>query len=48
VGVSAGAAAVFSVGGGLETAISTNTTLGLEYHYTKFADREFGCDLGDL
>jgi outer membrane immunogenic protein len=31
----------FSVGGGLETAVSTHTTLGIEYRYAKFADEDF-------
>lgn len=32
----------FSVGGGLETAITTNTTLGIEYRYAQFANEDFG------
>jgi len=32
----------YSVGGGLETAVSTHTTLGIEYRYAKFADEDFG------
>jgi outer membrane immunogenic protein len=32
----------FSVGGGLETAVSTHTTLGIEYRYSQFADEDFG------
>jgi outer membrane immunogenic protein len=31
----------FSVGGGLETAIATNTTLGIEYRYTQYAKEDF-------
>ena len=31
----------FSVGGGLETAITTNTTLGIEYRYAQFAKEDF-------
>jgi outer membrane immunogenic protein len=31
----------YSVGGGLETAIATNTTLGIEYRYARFADKDF-------
>lgn len=37
----------FSVGGGLETAVSTNTTLGIEYRYSQFASEDFGSG-GDL
>jgi outer membrane immunogenic protein len=36
----------FSVGGGLETAISTNTTLGIEYRYTQYEDKDFSSLLG--
>lgn len=32
----------YSVGGGLETAITTNTTLGIEYRYAQFADKDLG------
>ncbi len=32
----------FSVGGGLETAVSTHTTLGIEYRYAQFGDEDFG------
>jgi outer membrane immunogenic protein len=32
----------FSVGGGLETAISDHTSLGIEYRYAQFADKDFG------
>jgi outer membrane immunogenic protein len=35
----------FSVGGGLETAITANTTLGIEYRYAQFAREDF--DLGE-
>jgi outer membrane immunogenic protein len=31
----------YSVGGGLETAISTHTTLGIEYRYAQYADEDF-------
>ncbi|MBZ9979146.1 outer membrane protein [Mesorhizobium sp. BR-1-1-10] len=36
----------FSVGGGLETAVSSNVTLGLEYRYSQFAEKDFSSDLG--
>ena len=32
----------FSVGGGLETAVATNTTLGIEYRYAHFSDKDIG------
>jgi outer membrane immunogenic protein len=32
----------FSVGGGLETAVTTNTTLGIEYRYAQFGSEDFG------
>ncbi|MDN5927625.1 MAG: outer membrane beta-barrel protein [Hyphomicrobiales bacterium] len=32
----------FSVGGGLETAVATNTTLGIEYRYAQFGSEDFG------
>lgn len=32
----------FSVGGGLETAVTTNTTLGIEYRYAQFGREDFG------
>ncbi|MBN9218613.1 MAG: outer membrane beta-barrel protein [Mesorhizobium sp.] len=31
----------FSVGGGLETAVSSNVTLGIEYRYSQFAKKDF-------
>ena len=31
----------FSVGGGLETAVSSNVTVGLEYRYSQFAKKDF-------
>ena len=31
----------FSVGGGLETAVTTNTTLGIEYRYAQFGSEDF-------
>jgi outer membrane immunogenic protein len=36
----------FSVGGGLETAVSTHMTLGIEYRYAQFADKDFSSMLG--
>ncbi|ANT51349.1 outer membrane protein [Mesorhizobium amorphae] len=36
----------FSVGGGLETAVSSNITVGLEYRYSQFAEKDFSADLG--
>jgi outer membrane immunogenic protein len=36
----------YSVGGGLETAISTNTTLGIEYRYAQFSDKDISSGLG--
>jgi outer membrane immunogenic protein len=36
----------FSVGGGLETAVSTHMTLGIEYRYAQFADKDFSSLLG--
>lgn len=38
----------FSVGGGLETAVSTNMTLGLEYRYSRYSKKDLSADLGDL
>jgi outer membrane immunogenic protein len=32
----------FSVGGGLETAVSSNTTVGIEYRYSQFESEDFG------
>lgn len=34
----------FSVGGGLETAVSTNATVGLEYRYSRYAKEDFDTD----
>ncbi|RVD48575.1 porin family protein [Mesorhizobium sp. M8A.F.Ca.ET.023.02.2.1] len=36
----------FSVGGGLETAISSNVTLGVEYRYSQFAKKDFSSEVG--
>jgi outer membrane immunogenic protein len=36
----------FSLGGGLETAVTDNVTVGLEYRYTQFADKDFSAQLG--
>ncbi|RWM13570.1 MAG: porin family protein [Mesorhizobium sp.] len=36
----------FSVGGGLETAMSSNVTVGLEYRYSQFSEKDFSSDLG--
>lgn len=36
----------FSVGGGVETAVSSNMTVGLEYRYSQFAEKDFSADLG--
>ncbi|RVD14718.1 MAG: porin family protein [Mesorhizobium sp.] len=35
----------FSVGGGLETALSSNVTVGLEYRYSQFAEKDFSSEL---
>src|SRR5690606_29703440 len=32
----------FSAGGGLETAVSSNITAGIEYRYSQFASEDFG------
>lgn len=34
----------FSIGGGLETAVSSNMTLGLEYRYSQYEKEDFGSD----
>ncbi|MFK0687583.1 outer membrane protein [Mesorhizobium sp. IMUNJ 23033] len=36
----------FSVGGGVETAVSSNMTVGLEYRYSQFEEHDFSSDLG--
>ncbi|WP_421913132.1 outer membrane protein [Mesorhizobium sp.] len=36
----------FSVGGGLETALSNNVTVGLEYRYSQFAKKDFSSEIG--
>ncbi|RVB79924.1 MULTISPECIES: outer membrane beta-barrel protein [unclassified Mesorhizobium] len=36
----------FSVGGGLETAMSSNVTVGLEYRYSQFSKKDFSSDIG--
>jgi outer membrane immunogenic protein len=36
----------FTIGGGLETAVTSNVTVGFEYRYTQFEDADF--DLGGL
>ncbi len=36
----------FTVGGGLETAVTGNVTVGLEYRYTQFAGEDFSAQLG--
>ncbi|RUW87535.1 outer membrane beta-barrel protein, partial [Mesorhizobium sp. M7A.F.Ca.US.010.02.1.1] len=36
----------FSVGGGLETALSSNVTVGLEYRYSQFAKKDFSSEFG--
>lgn len=36
----------FSVGAGLETAVSDKMTVGLEYRYSQFAKKDFSSDLG--
>ncbi|RUU34934.1 porin family protein [Mesorhizobium sp. M6A.T.Ce.TU.002.03.1.1] len=36
----------FSVGGGLETAMSSNVTVGLEYRYSQFSKNDFSSDIG--
>ena len=35
----------FSIGGGLETAVSTNTTVGLEYRYARYSKKDLSADL---
>ncbi|TPK81476.1 porin family protein [Mesorhizobium sp. B2-4-13] len=36
----------FTVGGGLETAVSSNMTVGLEYRYSQFAKKDFSSEFG--
>jgi outer membrane immunogenic protein len=36
----------FSLGGGLETAVTDNMTVGLEYRYSQYADEDLGAALG--
>lgn len=36
----------FSVGGGLETALSSNVTVGLEYRYSQFSEKDFSSEIG--
>ncbi|BCH10138.1 membrane protein [Mesorhizobium sp. 131-3-5] len=36
----------FTVGGGLETAVSNNVTVGLEYRYSQFAEKDFSSEFG--
>ncbi|MER8825635.1 outer membrane beta-barrel protein [Mesorhizobium sp. M0938] len=36
----------FSVGAGLETAMSSNVTVGLEYRYSQFSEKDFSSDIG--
>jgi outer membrane immunogenic protein len=36
----------FSVGAGLETAMSSNVTVGLEYRYSQFSEKDFSSDVG--
>ncbi|KUM25796.1 hypothetical protein AU467_24845 [Mesorhizobium loti] len=36
----------FSVGGGLETAVSDKMTVGIEYRYSQFEKHDFSADLG--
>ncbi|RWN94489.1 outer membrane beta-barrel protein [Mesorhizobium sp.] len=36
----------FSVGGGLETAMSSNVTVGLEYRYSQFSEEDFSSEFG--
>ncbi|GLS41652.1 membrane protein [Mesorhizobium tianshanense] len=36
----------FSVGGGLETAMSSNVTVGLEYRYSQFSEKDFSSEIG--
>ena len=36
----------FSVGGGLEAAVSNNVTVGLEYRYSQFAEKDFSSEFG--
>ncbi|ODA95087.1 hypothetical protein BFX40_20915 [Mesorhizobium sp. SEMIA 3007] len=36
----------FTVGGGLETAVSNNVTVGLEYRYSQFAKKDFSSEFG--
>jgi outer membrane immunogenic protein len=37
----------FSVGGGLEAAVSENVSVNLEYRYSQFEDHDFSSDLGE-
>ncbi|WP_322419108.1 outer membrane protein [Mesorhizobium huakuii] len=36
----------FTVGGGLETAVSSNMTVGLEYRYSRFGKKDFSSEFG--
>ena len=36
----------FTVGGGLETAVSSNMTVGLEYRYSQFGKKDFSSEFG--
>ena len=36
----------FSVGGGLETAVTENVSVNLEYRYSQFADHDFSSEFG--
>ena len=36
----------YSVGGGLETAVTANTTLGIEYRYAQFSDKDLSAGFG--
>ncbi|AZN99947.1 porin family protein [Mesorhizobium sp. M9A.F.Ca.ET.002.03.1.2] len=35
----------FSVGGGLETAMSSNVTVGIEYRYSQFSEKDFSSEI---
>jgi outer membrane immunogenic protein len=36
----------YSIGGGLETAVTANTTLGIEYRYAQFSDKDLSAGFG--
>jgi outer membrane immunogenic protein len=38
----------FTIGGGLETAVTSNVTVGFEYRYTQFEDADLDLGGADL